>query len=212
MIAAMKVYNFQSLNQAYEKAKKKGLRFNPSRQTVEYRMKKLDMEEISRLILKAVKKFVVVDSTLIYYGRKKRRWTKLHVFYIAGVGMPVWWKVNNGPDWEVGEEFLKFEPVGIIADHGYWMWDFLYECRRKGISVIVKPRGRKGRAFMEVYGQIYKRRWEIEHFFQRLKGELVLGGVNLKTLRAKVKIRLLGEMINKLCELWRKGEIRALGI
>jgi len=45
-------------------------------------MKKLDMEEISRLILKAVKKFVVVDSTLIYYGRKKRRWTKLHVFYI----------------------------------------------------------------------------------------------------------------------------------
>jgi len=39
----------------------------------------------------------------------------------------------------------------------------------------------------------------------------VLSGVNLKTLRAKVKIRLLGEMINKLCERWRKGEIRALG-
>ena len=135
----MKVYNFQSLNQAYEKAKEKGLRFNPSRQTVEYRMKKLDMEKISRLILKAVKKFVVVDSTLIYYGRKKRRW---------------------------------FEPVGIVADRGYWMWNFLYECWRKGISVIVKPRGRKGRAFMEVYGQIYKKRWEIEHFFQRLKGEL----------------------------------------
>ncbi|MCD6239283.1 MAG: hypothetical protein J7K51_08205 [Thermotogae bacterium] len=102
-------------------------------------MKKLDVEKISRLILKAVKKFVVVDSTLIYYGRKKRRWTKLHVFYIAGVGMPVWWKVGNGPDWEVGKEFLKFEPR---------------------------------RAFMEVYGQIYKKRWEIEHFFQRLKGEL----------------------------------------
>jgi len=46
----------------------------------------------------------------------------------------------------------------------------------------------------------------------RLKGELVLSGVNLRALKTKVKVRLLREAINTLYEIWRKGGMKALGI
>lgn len=131
----------------------------------------------------------------------------MHVAYIVGVGIPVWWKVDSNSDWEVGKEFLELNPMGIIADRGYWVWDFLYECRKKDVYAVVRPRGKKGEEFLEVFGQISEKRWEIEHFFQRLKGEIVLSGINLKTPGAKVKIRLLGEVVSKLWELWRKEEM-----
>ena len=63
-----------------------------------------------------------------------------------------------------------------------------------------------GEEFMksELMRAIYRKRWEIEYYFERLKLGLVIEKINKATLFAKLTIRLIGQELTYLIGMLKK--------
>ena len=162
----------------------------PSRQTLSYRLRRLDIEAISRRIIESIKGGTyIIDSTPIKditsQGIKKCKnlkfgknrdgffWGKKGHFIITEEGIPVKFRLTqaNEDDARVGKGMLDDLNGLIIADRGYFKGSFLSQFTKEGdLRAIVRPRSRKkDSSFKEKHSQTYSKRWKIERLFQKMK-------------------------------------------
>jgi len=59
----------------------------------------------------------------------------------------------------------------------------------------------------ELMRAIYRKRWEIEYYFERLKLGLVIEKINKATLFTKLTIRLIGQELTYLIGMLKKQHI-----
>jgi IS4 transposase len=89
----------------------------------------------------------------------------------------------------------------FFGDRGYWVWKFLEKIKGR-MKIYVRPRGNKGKEFLksELNRYIYRKRWEIEWFIERMKQRMKLKGMNEKTLKAQITYMLLGMQLTFLID------------
>lgn len=135
----------------------------PSRQTLSYRFRRLDIEAISRRIIESTKgETYIIDSTPIKditsQGVKKCKnlkfgknnsgffWGEKGHFIITQEGIAVKFKLShaNEDDDRVGKEILDDLSGLIIADRGYFKESFLSQFTKEGdLRALLRPRSRK---------------------------------------------------------------------
>ena len=162
----------------------------PSRQTLSYRFRRLDIKAISDRIIRIIEsETYIIDSTPIKditsQGVKKCKnlkfgknnsgffWGKKAHFITTGEGIPVKFKLTeaNEDDARVGKEMLDDLSGLIIADRGYFKESFLSQFTKEGkLRAIVRPRSKKKDSdFKQKHSQTYSKRWKIERLFQKMK-------------------------------------------
>ncbi|MDK2901055.1 MAG: hypothetical protein PWQ45_1645 [Thermosipho sp. (in: thermotogales)] len=146
-------------------------------------MKRLSKKKVSKKLKRLFSILLVIDSSEIR-GKKKR----LHLLYEANAKVLLDFKIGNNREVEHAENMLEdIEGSILLADRGYWQWEFIEKMKEK-MKLYVKPRGRKGKEFMEreINRLIYSKRWEIEWYMERMKQRIKVRGMNERTLKAQI--------------------------
>ncbi|WP_241229943.1 transposase [Thermosipho globiformans] len=152
---------------------------------------------MSKKLKRLFSTLLVIDSSEIR-GKKKR----LHLLYEAREKVLLDFEIGNNKEVEHAEIILEdIEGSILLADRGYWQWEFIEKMKEK-MKLYVRPRGRKGKEFMEreINRLIYSKRWEIEWYIERLKQRIKMRGMNERTLKAQITYMLLGQQLTMLID------------
>ncbi len=195
----MYLTNIQSMRRLYAYLLNGRIKINnlPSRQTIHYRLKRLSKKKVSKKLKRLFSTLLVIDSSEIR-GKKKR----LHLLYEAKKKVLLDFEIGNNREVEHAEIMLEdIEGSILLADRGYWQWEFIEKMKEK-MKLYVRPRGRKGKEFMEreINRLIYSKRWEIEWYIERLKQRIKMRGMNERTLKAQITYMLLGQQLIMLID------------
>ena len=202
VIIAMYLTKCQYVREFYDEVKRGNIYYPyklPSRQTLMYRMKYIDKTKISGMMKKVAGSILAIDSSEL--RNKKER---LHALYNSKEKVIVDFEVSERREWDAGVEMTKgCNGSLIIGDRGYHVEKFRAEGEGEK---LIRPRGRAGEEFMksELMRAIYRKRWEIEYYFERLKLGLVIEKINKATLFTKLTIRLIGQELTYLIGMLKK--------
>jgi hypothetical protein len=123
-------------------------------------LKRLSKKKVSKKLKRLFSTLLVIDSGEIR-GKKKR----LHLLYEANAKVLLDFEIGNNKEVEHAEVMLEdIEGSILLADRGYWQWEFNEKMKEK-MKIYVRPRGRKGKEFME--REINFMRIIVKYLFER---------------------------------------------